>query len=286
MFISPMLLETAAAPFSDSRYIFEPKIDGHRLIYSQQNGIVRLFTRHNNDCTHQYPEIARATLPDDVILDGEIACVDPATGVSDFESVMSRFQAKRADKIARLVAELPATFVVFDVLSFKGEDLRSLPLMERKSILASLTLPSPSFGVVPYIEGAGEALFEQIETRGMEGVVAKRKESRYVSRRSASWQKVINWSCADVYITGYRKEEFGWLVSVPNERGNLRPAGIIEHGASPTHKKAFYGVVAPLKTDEDREFVYVEPRIRARVKMRNWTKAGNLRIPVFTEFIV
>lgn len=220
------------------------------------------------------------------MLNGEIACVDPITGVSDFESVMSRFQAKKADKITKLVAELPATFVVFNVLSFKGENLRSLPLTERKSILASLTLSSPSFGVVPYIEGAGEALFEQIEARGMEGVVAKRKERTYISRRSASWQKVINWSYADVFITGYRKKEFVWLAGVPNESSKIRPSGIIELGATPTHKKAFYGVSKSLIIGKDREYVYVEPRIRARVKMRNWTKAGLLRSPVFTEFKV
>jgi DNA ligase-1 len=57
MFISPMLLETAVGPFSHSEYIFEPKVDGHRLIYSQQSGNVRLYTRHNNDCTQQYPEL-------------------------------------------------------------------------------------------------------------------------------------------------------------------------------------------------------------------------------------
>ncbi|MGR6763233.1 ATP-dependent DNA ligase [Paenibacillus sp. T2-29] len=286
MFISPMLLETAAGPFSDSRYIFEPKIDGHRLIYSQQNGTVRLYTRHNNDCTRQYPEISSALFPYNVVLDGEIACVDPMAGISDFESVMSRFQAKKTDKIMQLTASLPVTFVIFDILSYKGEDLRSLPLMERKAILSELTLPSTSFGVVPYIEGAGEALFEQIQTRGMEGIVAKRKDSMYVSRRSATWQKVINWSYADVFITGYRKEEFGWLAGVPNESGKMRPSGIIELGATPTHKKAFYGVSKALITGEDREYVYVEPRIRARVKMRNWTKTGLLRSPVFTEFIV
>ncbi|WP_327204638.1 hypothetical protein [Paenibacillus polymyxa] len=91
---------------------------------------------------------------------------------------------------------------------------------------------------------------------------------------------------ADVFITGYRKEEFGWLAGVPNESGKIRPSGIIELGATPTHKKAFYGVSKALITGEDREYVYVEPRIRARVKMRNWTKAGLLRSPVFTEFIV
>ncbi|WP_068616557.1 ATP-dependent DNA ligase [Paenibacillus tuaregi] len=287
MFISPMLLETAAAPFSDSRYIFEPKIDGHRLIYSQESGVVRLYTRHNNDCTRQYPEIANAVFPHDIVLDGEIAVYDPQTSVVDFESVMSRFQARRADKITQLSAQLPVTFVVFDILRYKGEDLRQLPLMQRKEILAGLSLPNAHFGVVPYVEGAGEALFTQMQARSLEGMVAKRTDSTYVSRRSAAWQKVINWSYADVWLTGYKKAEFGWLAAVQADNSaKIRPAGIIEHGASPTHKKAFYGVVKPLITGEDREFVYVEPRIRARVKMRNWTRAGMLRSPVFTEFIV
>jgi len=289
MFISPMLLETAAAPFSDSRYIYEPKIDGHRLIYSQTDGEVRLYTRHNNECTRQYPEIngsTNALFPHDIVLDGEIACVDPLTGAIDFESVMSRFQARRADKIRQLTQTLPVTYVVFDILRYKGEDLRNRPLMERKEILAGLTLPNAHFGVTPYIEGAGEALFAQMQARAMEGVVAKRKNSVYESRRSASWQKIINWTYADVYLSGYKKAEFGWLASVPTDSGKMRPAGVIEFGVSPTHKKAFYGVSKALITGEDRDFVYVDPRIRARVKIRNWTRAGMLRSPVFTEFIV
>ena len=107
MFISPMLLQTAPRPFSHSDYIYEPKIDGHRLIFSQQSNKVRLYTRHNNDCTRQYPEL-QLLFDADIILDGEVACVDPATGVSDFESVMSRFQARRADKIKQLIPPLPA----------------------------------------------------------------------------------------------------------------------------------------------------------------------------------
>lgn len=285
MFISPMLLETATGPFSHSDFIFEPKIDGHRLIFSQESGVIRLYTRHNNDCTRQYPEL-HLSFEDDIILDGEIACVDPSTGISDFESVMTRFQAKKADKIDRLQRTLPVTFVVFDILQFKGRDLRKLPLTERKAILSSLTLPSPSFGVVPYIEGAGEELFEQVRAWGMEGMVGKRKNSQYVSRRSDAWQKVINWSYAEVFITGYRKDEFGWLTAVLDGSGKLRPTGIIEHGPGPKEKKAFYGVSRGLVSGEDKNFVYLEPLIRAKVKMRNWTKSGLLRNPVFTQFIV
>jgi DNA ligase-1 len=251
------------------------------------NGVVRLYTRHNNDCTRQYPEIASALFPHDIVLDGEIACVDPIKGISDFEAVMARFQAKKADKIAALTVSQPVTFVIFDVLQYNGKDLRSLPLMQRKEILASIPLPSASFGIAPFIEGAGEALFTQIEEREMEGIVGKRKESVYeTGRRSDNWRKVINWSYADVFITGYRKEEFGWLAAVPAlDNAKMRPAGIIELGANPTHKKAFYNVVKPLITGEDRNFIYVEPRIRARVKMRNWTKSGMLRSPVFDGFI-
>ncbi|MFD1267582.1 ATP-dependent DNA ligase [Paenibacillus motobuensis] len=286
MFISPMLLATAPGPFSDPRYIFEPKIDGHRLLFSQKSGAVRLYTRHNNICMLQYPEISGAIFPHDIVLDGEIACTDPATGISDFDLIMMRFKAQRSDKIAQLVTSLPATFAVFDILWYKGEDLRGLPLLKRKEILTSIPMPSASFGVVPHVVGAGEALFSQIQARGMEGVVGKRKDSVYeTGYRSDNWRKVINWLHADVYITGYRKEEFGWLAAV-EDNGRIRPAGIIELGATPTHKKAFYGVVKPLVTGEDRDFVYVEPRIRAQVKMRNWTRAGMLRSPVFERFIM
>ncbi|MEK5237012.1 ATP-dependent DNA ligase [Paenibacillus sp. FSL L8-0470] len=287
MFISPMLLQTAAGPFSHSEYIFEPKIDGHRLIYSQQGDKVRLYTRHDNDCTRQYPEL-QLPFDDDIILDGEVACIDPATGVSDFESVMSRFQSRRADKIQQLTATLPAYYAIFDILQYKGKDLRGLPLLHRKEILTSLSLPSGSYGVVPHINGAGEALFKEIKARGMEGVVGKRKNSTYeAGRRSHAWQKVINWTYAEVYITGYRKQEFGWLAAVPSgTSGKLRPAGIIEFGASPLHKQAFRGVAQQLVKGEDKEFIHLEPRLRAKVRMRNWTKSGMLRSPVFTEFII
>ncbi|MCM3131921.1 ATP-dependent DNA ligase [Paenibacillus polysaccharolyticus] len=285
MFISPMLLETATKPFSHSDYIFEPKVDGHRLIYSQQSGSVRLYTRHNNDCTRQYPEL-QLPFDSDIILDGEVACTDPETGINDFEGVMSRFNTKQASKVQQLTKTLPATFAIFDILQYKGHDLRKLPLMERKAILHGLSLPSSSFGIVPHIEGAGEELYVQIEAMGMEGVVGKRKDSQYVSRRSKEWLKVINWSFTDVFITGYKKAEFGWLAAVPDASGKLRPAGVIEHGPSPKHKQAFRGVCKQLVTGEDKNHVYLEPRIRAKVKMRNWTKAGLLRIPVFIDFII
>ncbi|NGP59870.1 ATP-dependent DNA ligase [Paenibacillus thiaminolyticus] len=285
MFIPPMLLETAQAPFNDSKFIYEPKFDGHRAILTSINGQTRIYTRHNNECTRQYPELLAVPFGEDMVLDGEIVCIDP-TGAVDFEAVMTRFQARRADTIQRLAEQLPSSLVVFDILYYKGQDLRGLSLMERKKVLAAAALPANKhISIVPYIEGAGEALYADICARHMEGIVCKRMDSTYVSRRSPAWQKVINWTYVDVWITGYKKEEFGWLVAVEDGSGRLRPAGVIEFGPNKDHKREFYRVANSLKSGEDRNNVYLHPFIRAKVKTRNWTKAGMLRDPVFVEFL-
>ncbi|AEI40651.1 ATP-dependent DNA ligase [Paenibacillus mucilaginosus] len=282
MFISPMLLETAKHPFSNEHYLFEPKIDGHRLVLSRQGGQTRLYTRHHNDCTFQYPELNPVAL-DDVILDGEVAATD-ASGAIDFEAVMERFALRRADKVRRAAAERPVNYIVFDVLRYNGVDLRGLPLYRRKEILAGIDFGNPHMAKVPVVPKEGERLFEQIAARQLEGIVAKRMDSVYVGHRSEAWLKIINWQYAEVYLTGYKKEGFGWLAASAGPGGILKPAGLIELGITPKHRTAFNGVRDQLQTGEDGEFVYLEPKLKAKVKMRNWTRAGLLRSPVFMEF--
>lgn len=204
--------------------------------------------------------------------------IDPDTGIPDFELNMKRFQSRSS--------KLPISYVVFDILRYDGVDLRELPLMERKAVLDRVVTDTPTVSKIAYVDGRGEDLFEAIAARKMEGVVSKRKDSVYTGKRSADWIKVINYQQTDVFITGYRKDEFGWLAAVPDSSRRLRLAGVIELGVSPTHKHAFYGVVKPLIIGEDRNFVYVEPWIRSRVKFRNWTQSGMLRSPVFVDFIL
>jgi DNA ligase-1 len=280
VFISPMLLETARAPFSHADYIFEPKIDGHRAILTRSNSQTRLYTRHNNDCTRQYPEINNIAL-DDVILDGEIAATN-TDGRVDFEAVMERFSLRKADKIRKAAESRPVNYVVFDILRYKGEDLRGYPLHSRKALLDTLDFGNVNIARIPSIEAEGERLYSQIEALSMEGIVAKRANSMYVSKRSDAWLKVINWTYVDVYISGYRKGDFGWLTA--DDHG--RPLGIVELGVTPRHKLAFYSVRDRLRTHEDRDYVYLEPRLRATIKIRNWTRAGLLRSPVFVDYIL
>ncbi|WP_309120996.1 RNA ligase family protein [Paenibacillus sp.] len=284
MFISPMLLETAHEPFDSSDHIFEPKIDGHRMIYSHINGGTRLYTRHNNEVTTKYPELLPG-LEDDVILDGEVAQVDPATGTISFEALNERFQLRRTERIQAAARTNPVSFIVFDILQLRGKDLRSLPLMRRKEILAGLQVQNPNISIIPIFDGSGIALFRSIQERGMEGIVAKEKASRYATgRRVAKWLKVINWTYAEVVITGYRKSEFGWLVSLA-VGDRLQPAGVIEFGVAPAHKKAFFEVAKLIESGSHKDFVYLQPLLRAKVKTRNYTRFGMLRDPVFVEFL-
>jgi DNA ligase-1 len=253
------------------------------LILSMENGIVRLFTRHNNEVTRQYPELHNVPMEDnsDVVLDGEVACINPVTGSIDFEMVMERFMMKKPMTITEAVMRQPVHFFVFDILRYKGEDLRGLPLLERKMLLERVVSANNFVSPLMRIEDTGVSLFDAIREKKLEGIVAKKKTSKYVGRRDPSWVKIINYTYAVVQITGYRKNQFGWLL-----QHQERTVGVLELAVPSAHKKAFYGVSKGLVTGEDRNFVYVQPSIAARVRFRNWTKVGMLRTPEFVDFVI
>lgn len=100
MFISLMLLNQVDGPFDDARWIYEPKIDGHRLLLSKMGGVTKLYTRYQNECTGQYPELHSVPLDGDVILYGEVFCVNQH-GQIDFELVMNRFILKGPTRLQR-----------------------------------------------------------------------------------------------------------------------------------------------------------------------------------------
>lgn len=90
---------------------------------------------------------------------------------------MTRFKAKKDHRIKKLTGTSPVTYVVFDILQYKGEGLRKMPLLQRKEILAGIRMPNQHFCVIPFVEGAGEALFDQMVNRKLERMVGKRKNS-------------------------------------------------------------------------------------------------------------
>jgi DNA ligase-1 len=278
MFLSPMLLQYAKnnEPFYSPDHLTELKLDGFRLIVSNMDKL-RIYTRHNNLVTNRFPELLNCPLPEDTILDGELIITD-RDGKPDFEALQKRFMSKK-DKT-------PVTFCAFDVLRYKGVDVTGLPLIKRKEILERAFQENDYYKRVQPFYGDSRDYFAKAQQLGLEGVTIKGKNTVYeVGRRSWSWQKVINWTYAEVYITGYRKSKFGWLTAIDVVDGSKRPAGIVELGVTPEHKAAFNSIRKRLVYKEDKNFAYMEPLIKARVKTRNWTKNGMLRSPVFVEFV-
>lgn len=266
MFISPMLLQKTDQPFESSDYITELKLDGIRLIYTVDlSGKVRLYTRHNNEVTSKFPELLSLDIPPGTTLDGELIVTD-TNGKPDFESMMSRFQSRRSNT--------PVSFVVFDILSFEGKSVTSLPLIERKALLNEV-IPEDgnTISKVQFIEGNGPAYFDLVKTQELEGIVLKRKDSRYeVGKRSQSWLKCINYQFAEVFVSGFRKSKFGWLLT--DEDGKY--LGVMELGIPANERAKVYNAEVATETEY---YVYLAKPIKCRVKYRNLTRAKLLRLP-------
>jgi DNA ligase-1 len=161
-----------------------------------------------------------------------------------------------------------------------------MPLHERKKILHETIQKQPHLTLVRSIPGEqAQAFFDLIREKNLEGIVLKRKESMYqIGKRSYDWLKVINYHYHDVRLTGLRKGEFGWLIGI-EEGGKVRPAGLIEFPPPPDVRKAVWSIVDQGKIGEDKNFIYLDPQIRMKVKSRGWTKRGMIRIPVFESFL-
>lgn len=275
MFISPMLLNKVDHPFEDDNYITELKLDGIRLILSKFNNKIRLYTRHNNEVTSKFPELLDIDIPDGTVLDGEIIVTDQV-GKPDFEAMMQRFQSKRSlHKIQ---------YCVFDVIYVNGEKVTHLPLVERKQLLESQIDQTENIAKVQWMYGNAEAYFDLVKENGLEGIVMKRADSKYqIDKRSKYWLKVINYQYVDTLITGLRKDEFGLLLGI-EEGSKIKPAGVMEF-MSLSDRKTFYNSYKDLVLNENDKFIFLDPKLKCRVKFRNYTKAGLLRIPSFVEYI-
>ncbi|WP_028547999.1 ATP-dependent DNA ligase [Paenibacillus sp. UNC451MF] len=285
MFISPMLADSRETPFSDQAYVFEPKVDGHRLILSRSGNETRLFTRDGLECTKQYPELHCVPIEGDVVLDGELCCTDPDSGAVDAGLAMERLQLKQKNRIQSFSTQRPVHYMIWDILFHKGRDVRHMPLVKRRALLESLLQENELFQLVPQTEARGEELFQSIIASSMQGMIAKHKGSHYVSRFSHDWIQIMNYQYVDVIISGYRKEALGWLACVEKD-GTKRHVGIIESGITEQQKKAFDSFASKLASREDDQFVHINPEIRARVKSRGWTRHRMLRNPEFIDFIV
>lgn len=274
MFVSPMLLQYAAdnKPFNNNEWFTELKLDGIRLVPSYIER-PRLYTRHENEITANYPELIEAMpIPEGTVLDSELIVLG-VDGKPDFEAIMERFKSKKSRHKPHVV--------VFDIIKYKGRDVSGLPLTERKKILEAAFEPNEYYSRSMYWTGKGVEYFKATQSQGLEGIVLKEANSKYeIGKKSSKWQKVIAYDMGHFYLAGYSRGKSGWLLSDGN-----KIVGNMEFGPNQNERIAGYEMMRKYKTKETKDYLYCEPLIRCLVKHRGYYKSGMLRLPVFEKFI-
>jgi bifunctional non-homologous end joining protein LigD len=295
--LAPMLAETGDAPFNRADWIWEPKLDGYRVIAFIGEDGVKLRSRRGLELSAKFPGLAAELGRQDargMILDGELVAFDASIKPS-FAALQDRAQLKTEREIAAADQNVPVVFFCFDLLYFAGIDLRKSPYSDRRRYLAQCLLPSPRVQLVHVAED-GMALQEAARANGFEGVVGKRKESRYESgRRSTSWLKVKPTHSADFVVGGYTRGKgsrapLGALLVGYWDEGKLRYASHVGSGFDDRTLTQAKARLEPLQKKtcpfaEEPELngptFWVEPETVAEVRFHSWTEDGALRAPVF-----
>src|ERR1700741_3950820 len=183
-FVPPMMAESAKAPFDSPDFIFEIKLDGYRAItVFDATGLPHLWSRNGLLLEQKFPAIAKAVSKlklRSTVLDGEVVAVDE-DGIPRFQ-LLQRFQKQPT---------APTLYYVFDVLWSDGADITGKPVLERRALLEHIIKPVSGIQLGSYVQNEGKALFQLVKEKGMEGIIAKRKDSIYrPGKRTSDWLKI------------------------------------------------------------------------------------------------
>ena len=283
-----MLVSMGSHAFDDDRYIFEPKLDGWRIILHKHGDRVEAFTRNGKCITEKFPELkvaAEAIKSNTAILDCEGVVIREGRTIFDDFSYRGRLSDPMKIQTAQMTH--PASFVVFDVLS-TSEDHINEPLIDRKKRLDEIIDPNnPNLTPIMYVEEAGKALRALSIERDLEGIVAKRKDSKYQPGvRSQDWIKIKNFKTIDTVILGYRTNpEFSFIVGLHFPTLQNKPVATVNWGISPEEKTAFLEVARQLHTKKDQNTQWIEPKICCRIQYLERTDLHYLRTVTFKGFL-
>jgi len=292
------LAQLSEKPFSDANWLFEIKWDGERALGYVRDGHLELRSRSNRDITSEYPElksIVKQLNARQAVVDGEIVVLDE-DGRSDFTRIQSRFGV--ANPPQSLQQKNPATYYVYDLLYCDGYDLRDVALEERKNLLRDLLRPSDTIRYSDHVLETGVELYDIARQRQLEGIIAKRRDSRYVGRRSSQWLKFKIVHDLDVVIGGWTaprrsRDYFGALLMGLYDGDNLKYVGSVGTGFDVEMLQKTAKMLQKLASS-DRPFDqppkvkeamhWIRPELVARVKYGQWTNDLKLRAPVFLGF--
>lgn len=216
-FIPPLLPTLVEKPPEGDDWIHEAKFDGYRSqIVIDEDG-TRIFTRRGLDWTAKYRDLAEAAKALDVesaIIDGEIIVLNEA-GLSDFSELRKAITRRQHDLY----------FVAFDLLHLNGHDLRDMPLEDRREILAGMIAPGGRIQFSEALPGEAKAIYHLVDQAGLEGMVSKRKDSKYRSGNSTAWLKTKAYSIDEYELLGVEREAGKPAFALMAERGTGRYVG-------------------------------------------------------------
>jgi bifunctional non-homologous end joining protein LigD len=297
--VVPMLARPGPPPNPEAGWSFEVKWDGVRAIAYAQPGRLRLESRNLNEITAAYPEV-RGLLGNlgmrEVVLDGEIVAFDEQ-GRPSFERLQRRMHVTSPSAVRRLMGSTPVVYAIFDLLYLDGHSLMGLSYAERRERLEALALSGPAWRVPGAHPAGGARLLEATRVQGLEGIVAKRLDSRYEpGRRTGAWLKIKNTLRQELVIGGWvpgegrRAERIGALLMGYYRDGAFVYAGRVGTGFTEKTLADLAARLKPLRRESSpfdsgpklpREAVFVEPRLVAEIEFRDWTGDGVMRAPSF-----
>ena len=302
--IVPMLARPGELPRSQKEWGFEIKWDGIRAIVYSQPGRMHIEGRRLTDITSKYPELrplGRALGSQSAVVDGEIVAFGE-DGRPSFERLQRRMHLTGESQIKRQSKAIPATYLIFDLLYLDGHSLMDLPYEERRAKLDDLALEGPAWRTPVWHRGEGTALRRASAEQGLEGVVAKRLDSRYEpGRRSGAWVKVKNKRHQELVIGGWmpgegkRENRIGaLLVGYYDSERNLRYAGRVGTGFKERDLDYLERKLAELRrsrtpfTGEPRPprgAIHAAPELVCEVEFTEWTAEMILRHPAYKGLV-
>jgi bifunctional non-homologous end joining protein LigD len=284
-----------ALPTGD-QWLYEAKFDGYRALVMKDGTKIKILSRKGNDLTDSYPAVKKAAETLGVtsaVIDGEIVAFDDS-GRPSFQQLQHRSAKGTAIR-----------YFAFDLLHLNGRDLQAEPLTSRRAALRRL-LAGSNLDYSDELPGTPDDVVHAITEVGLEGVVAKRRDSRYeAGKRSGAWQKLKVKHRQEFVIGGYKPENrnFQSIVVGYYQDKKLRFAGRVRSGFAPAQRVALFELMRPLKidtcpfadlptgktghwgegvTEEDMKVLkWVKPALVAEIAFTEWTRDGHLRHSAF-----